>query len=322
MLVAVVSAPPGAVLCDKAQWLATGFNEAGHSVIRCHSLVDLAAADKIAGLVVFDQRDAGCNHNSLAEMAMARRAVWVYWWRDLLAYDRVPLAEQDDLKLFGRLMRGMDVCFVKERALLADFQSLGINAAWLDQACPSEMAACEHPASPEFDLLVLGRTDYPQRRRDVQALVAAGYRVLWAGLPDFVGVPDGVTAHAWVHPTRELPALASRCAVALSVDATQNMPGYHSDRTWLLAGCGIPLVARVPDVGESAGPSELVEVAPQAEVASWIYHDEAGLLACFAQAMDDPAERHRRGEAARRLVMERHTYRQRAQTIASTVARQ
>ena len=317
--VALVSPPPGATLVDKFAWVADGFHAAGHDVIRCHSLEALAAADGLADIVVFDQKGAGLNHNSVADLSVARRSKWAVWWRDLIAWDNIPLAEQDDLRLFGRMLRGMDVVFVKERARLSDFHALGIHAVWLDQACPADMPACEHRERPEFDVLVLGRTDYPQRRRDVQALVAAGYRVVWAGLPDSAGAADGVTAHPWVHPTTELAALASRCAVALSVDITQDAPGYHSDRTFLLAGMGIPVIARVGDGYGAAAMSEVIEISPQADVAAWIYSDTAGLLACVERS-HSYAERRRRGEVNRRRVMERHTYRQRAGELVSAIS--
>jgi hypothetical protein len=318
MLVALVSPPPGATDVDKFAWVAEGFRAAGHEVVRVHSLAALEAADSLCDLVLFDQKGAGLNHNSIADLSRARRAKWAVWWRDLIAWDNVPLAEQDDLRLFGRMLRGMDLVFVKERALLSDFHALGIRAAWLDQACPADMPACEYRERPEFDVLVLGRTDYPQRRRDVDMLVAAGYRVMWPGLPDSCGVPDGVIAHPWVHPTKELPALASRCTVALSVDLTQDVRGYHSDRTFLLAGTGIPVIARVPDECEGVSLSEALEIGPQADVAAWVYSRAADLLTCVERAKDY-AERKRRGESNRCRVMERHTYRQRAIKVVGTL---
>lgn len=318
MRIALVSPPPGATLVDKFAWVADGFRAAGHEVARVHTLEGLSAADSLADLVLFDQKGAGLNHNSIANESIDRRAKWACWWRDLIAWDPVTLAEQDDLKLFLRMMRRMDVVFVKERSHLPEFAQLGINARWLDQACPTDIGQCEYAESLEFDVLVLGRTDYPQRRADVTALVAAGYSVLWASLPDSCGVPEGVTAHPWVHPTQELPALASRCACALSVDMVHR-PGYTSDRTYLLAGRGIPVVARVPETSEDLGLAELAEVAPQADVASWIYSDTEGLLRCVGQAVEDLGEARRRAAQGRRRVLERHTYRQRAEKIVEVV---
>jgi hypothetical protein len=321
MRLAIVYAAPDDMLVDKPGWVADGFMAAGHDVLRVHDLGGVRSADAYCDLLLFDQHAAGCNVGSLAELAAGRRAVWVQWWRDLIAYDRTkPLAQQDHIRTFGHFLRRLDRVFVKERAATgasAAFAELGIKAAYLDQACPADMPAFEHVERSEFDVLVLGTTAYRQRRDDARALAAAGYRVLWAGLAGPDMLPDGVIGHPWVHPTRELPALAGRCGVLLGVDYTTDVPGYTSDRSYLAGGMGACYIARVDvsSYGAEWSHAELAKVAPAMHAASWCYESTEGLLECVRQAMASRDERERRGHTARERIMSAHTYRHRAEEI-------
>ena len=75
------------------------------------------------------------------------------WWFDLIANERgKPLVEQSSLghvdssgvwheSHWLRMMRVMDIVFVKERAYLSQYHDVGVNACWMDQACPSDMAS-------------------------------------------------------------------------------------------------------------------------------------------------------------------------------------
>jgi hypothetical protein len=318
MKVAIVSPKPQDVLVDKLGWVADGFSSASHEVTRVHDLAGVCAADAECELLLFDQKAAGLSRCELTELASApHRALWVQWWRDLVALEpHKELAEQPYLRSFGSLMRAMDIVFVKERTLLNEYASLGIDARWLDQACPAEMPACTHPERPDWDVLVLGSTAYDQRRQDAAALATAGYRVLWTGLAGRDPVPAGVEWQPWRHPLVELPQLVNRCAVVLGVDWCCDLPGYTSDRTYLAAGMGACYVARYTDYGCDSPPGVY---SPAAAVASWIYYDRKSLLNVVRAALADRAERRRRGADARALVMARHTYRRRAEEIAELV---
>lgn len=313
MHVGIVCDRPENVLVHKPSWVADGFRARSHTLEMVHDLASVRRADERCDLLVFDHKAAGVSRAALARLTREpRRAVWMQWWRDLIATNpQAPLAEQPFMRSFGDVMRGMDVVFVKERSLLDDYRQLGISARWLDQACPAEMPPCEHAQRPEWDVLVLGSTGYDQRRRDARSLAAAGFRVLWAGLSGSDPVPDGVEWHPWVHPLA-LPALVSRCGVVLGVDYRCDLPGYTSDRTWLAAGMGACYVARYVDCGSDAPPASY---APQAEVAAWIYDDTESLIRVVRAAMSDAAERRRRGAWARQRVIERHTYAHRVEQI-------
>jgi hypothetical protein len=254
----------------------------------------------------------------LIELALApRNATWVQWWRDLVAFEpRAPLAEQPFVRSFGALMREMDVVLLKERSMLDEYASLGIRAAWFDQACPDEMPPCSPAENPEWDVLVLGSTAYDQRRQDAAALVAAGFRVAWAGLPGREPAPSGIEWRPWQHPTQELPQFVERAAIVLGVDFRSDVPGYTSDRSYLVAGMGACYVARVTDYGADSAPAA---ASPAAELAAWIYDDCESLVNVVRTALADPDERRRRAERSRARVMSQHTYRRRAEQIVETV---
>lgn len=321
MRIAIISPPPERLWVDKLDWLIASFAELGHDVRRVHHVSALPDADDWADVVLFDQYAAGLPPGNFPTVADNKRSVWVQCWRDLLVSDPTkPVARQEACSFAGRVMKCMDAVFVKERARVGEYKAAGVNAAYLDcQGCPADMGAVTYADKPEFDVLVLGQADraYADRRLDVAALLTAGYRVLWAGISNTAG-PNGVHGHKWVHPLKELPALASRCAVAFSVDVRCE-PGYTSDRTYLLAGCGIPVIARVPEIDADWGLTALAEVAPQADVASWFYSDHQGMLACVKAALAEPGARVARGRQGRERVMQRHTYRDRAEAILSHV---
>jgi hypothetical protein len=172
------------------------------------------------------------------------------------------------------------------------------------------------PTRLEWDVLVLGSPGYAQRRADARALAAAGFRVLWAGMAASDPVPPGVEWHPWVHPLK-LPELVSRCGVVLGVDWRSDLPGYTSDRTYLACGMGACYVARYTDCG-SDFPS--ASYSPAAALAAWIYSSTDELIEIVRLALSDVDERRRRGQWSRQCVMERHTYKHRAEEIVNLVA--
>ena len=318
MHVALVSPKPNATLVDKLGWVSDGFRTAGHEVLRVHDLAGVRAADDECELLLFDQKAGGLNRAELTEMALSpRRATWFEWWRDLVAFEpRTPLAQQPFVRSFGRLMRAMDLVLVKERCLLDEYAAIGVRAAWCDQACPEEMPQCSHAESPDWDVLVLGSTAYEERRRDAATLAAAGFRVVWAGLPGRDPVPSGIEWQPWRHPTNELPQFVGRAAIVLGVDCRSDVPGYTSDRSYLVAGMGACYVARATDYGTDTAPGV---ASPAADVAAWIYDGRESLVNIVRAALADPGERKRRGERSRALVMSQHTYRRRAEQIVELV---
>lgn len=298
MNIAIVA--PADVLVDKPAWAADGFAALGHHVRRCRTLAEVRRADAEADLLVFDHKGAGCGHIDLIELAAGRRSRWCQWWRDLVLFDHAPLAQQPYLRTFGRLMKSMDCVFVKERALLPAYRDLGINALWLDQGCPATMPACCHVERPDYDVLVLGSVGYAQRRADARALAAAGFRVLWAGLPGADGLPPGIDGHPWVHPLA-LQTLVSRAACVLSVEWRHDVDGFVSDRTWLVCGMGGCLVRR-----RSAGMPELP---------AFDYGDETELVGLVRALVAKWEVRRDTGAAARAAVMAGHTFRERAAEV-------
>lgn len=317
MQIAVVSPAPEDVVVDKTGWIVEPLRACGHDVRRVTDLTGIAIADRECDVLLFDHKHAGVNWNSLAQMGKrrSRRSIWIQWYRDLIATSRTAsLEQQENMLIFGKVMRGMDLVLVKERSLLDEYRALGISARWFDQACPADMPQCEHRDNPEWDVLVLGSVDYPQRYADAQALARAGFRVLWASPPGSMTLPEGCKGNRWVHPTTELPELASRSAVVLGVDWRCDLPGYTSDRSYLVAGMGACYIARVSDYDDGS-----VGGSPAAQLAAWVYDDQASMLEVVRQALSQPEERKRRGEAARKLVMSRHTYHNRAAELCGII---
>jgi hypothetical protein len=317
MKIAAFSSPPDRLWVDKFGWLVAGLKSLDHDVLRFDHFSELPGADAWADLVLFDQYAAGLPPRNIRDIGESKTAVWIQCWRDLFCQDpRKPAGKQEGFQLYGQVMKAMDIVFVKERSRIEEYQSAGVNAVYLDcQGCPEQMESCHYVDKPEFDVLVLGNAErsYVDRRADAAALVQAGYRVLWAGRSNYPA-PHGVIGHRWVHPLKELPALSSRCACALSVDLRYE-PGYTSDRTWLLAGCGIPVIARVPEIATEESFAD-----PSQDAWSWCYMDRELLVGfCVSQAVADFEERRHRGRLARQRVMERHTYQHRAESILAHV---
>ena len=223
------------------------------------------------------------------------------WWFDLLFCQ----THQPLLDLYGPLLRTMDLVLVKELWQIGAYRSLGITAEYLDQGCPDEWPACEHPDDPEFDVLVFGSLmpHYRQRRDDVEALVRAGFRVAWAG--NNGAHPPGVVPLPWCHPS-ELPALMSRAALALCVDLRHDVPGYWSDRLWLSLGAGACVLKR--------------DTKGQPDLPMSVYCDELLIGSCVSD-LRSPIHRRQIGAEARRITLLGHTYTHRCQEIVNHAER-
>jgi hypothetical protein len=189
--------------------------------------------------VLFEQRSPGeiCLPD-LVELGHERKAVWAQWYFDLAMLEEgIPLANQAGIEPFLDLMRVMDVCFVKERALVDGYWKLGINADYLDQGCPSNIRQAKLYEDPTYDVILWGSVGrfWGQRSRDVEALVNAGFRVGWA--TNDPGIPNGVR-QLQIRQPLDLPDLVEMGKIVLNVDATSTVDGFWSDRTYLSAGAG------------------------------------------------------------------------------------
>lgn len=317
MRIGIIS-PPGR---EKMRWTARGFREAGHAVDLIGSVDELRSIDGLADIVVFGHKGAGLGTPDILDAARRREAVWVQWITDLMAVEPgKPLAEQCTIHEQSLAeMRAMDIVFAKERGLLGEYRELGINARWLDQACPSHLPACTHPRKPEWDVLFWGNCDssYRQRQEDMAMLASAGYVVAWVVQPGGERVPPGCLPLPYAQP-ENLPALASRARVTLGVDLRHDLDGYWSDRLWLALGMGSCHLRRrspgLPRTGRFGGPYPLFGKA----------RHETG----NDPAEESPADRLKRltyrnrrdyGEEARRWVLANHTYRQRAEQLLKEV---
>lgn len=283
-------------------------------VVHARTLAEVRDADATCDVLLFEHK-CPVEENALADMAPTRKAFWCQWWFDLLAQrPDIPLDQQptlmacpDEPTPWLKTMRLMNLCLVKERSMLAEFGELGVTAEWMDQACPSNMPACEHRENPEFDVLVVGSGGpmWKQRRDDVAALLGGGCRVLWCGHPSGTSPPLGCHPESWVDPL-ELPKQMSRCAVALSVDCRSDLDGYWSDRLWLLLGMGACVLHRRGGSAVRHTPAynshhELVE---QMRV---LVHNGADFCRAF-------------GATQRQAVMSAHTYEHRVKEVLELCA--
>jgi hypothetical protein len=291
---------------DKLGWIAQAARNLGHDPVRVRSMSGLKHADAELPLLIFEQFGAGLNAADLCDLATRRRSTWVQWWFDLVARDPdLPLGEQAYLRSWGRVMRSMDNCFVKERGLLREYGGLGIRAEYLDQGCPEGMPAVEPIDPPQWDCLVVGAMDRPQRMRDALALVRAGLSVAWIGKAS-VRLPAGIDPLPWV-PAFLLPYYASMAKLCLSVDLRSDVEGYVSDRLYLLTGAGACVLHR----GYQA-PAGLPVIR---------YTTESELVRLARDYRASASQRAAMGIQARKAVSTHHTYEHRVAALLAAVAR-
>jgi hypothetical protein len=290
----------------KWSWVADAARALGHEVLRVGTAIELREADRWADVVLFEHKNAGLNIADILAVARLRKSRWTQWWFDLVATDAAkPLGEQKLVKAFLPVMRAMDVVAVKESGLFAEYRALGVNALYLDQACPSNMPTCEQREHPEFDVCLWGCPGvYRQRVADVRALVKHGYSVAWAGHP-CGSFPRRVVPEPFASAL-ELPKLASRAAVVLCVDFRHDLDGYWSDRLWLALGMGACVVRRLTPGLDSTLPC-------------YVYQDAAQLVDIVGQLKGDLDARRAIGEAARAYTMESHLYEHRLTELLQCV---
>ena len=290
--------------CPKLRHVPRAVADLGHAVRVIESVDELREADAECDLLLFDQKGATVGPNAIRDAAVGKRAIWVQIWRDLIWREpERPLERQAIFETHRVAMEAMDIVCLKEPGVA--FKSMGINAVYLDQGLPYDVGVCEHHDEPECDVVLWGsrHKPYTQRRRDVQALVSAGFRVAWAGTG--CPVPTGCTELPWCPPDH-LPRLMSRAAVTLCVDYRHDVPGYWSDRLWFALGAGAMVVRReTPCLPE------------------WLttYGTHEGLIEQVGSAVQMPAEmRGRYGYAHRAKVLRWHTLNNRLKEVFRHVA--
>jgi len=307
---------------NKYRWVAEALESLGHDVRRVLGGRDTSvAAEQWADIAIWEPK-------RLQTFAMERgglsrddghECLRVGWLFDLMAQQAgKPLADQGmlfrhdgqkaDATPLLMALRACDLAFVKERGLLIDqYRRIGVNAEWLDQACPSSMGACEHREKPKRDALVLGTTRWRQRCRDVSALVQAGLKVAWAAPEGSEGVVKGVEYLPFTPPER-LPGLVSDAAVLFDCGLRSDLDGYWSDKFWLALGMGACHVRRW-----SPGLPKPFAISTR-YVAYWTYETPAEAVATVRKVMADPRRR-LFGEGARKWVMANHTYERRCEEL-------
>lgn len=304
----------------KLSWTAPAFRALGHEVWIASDLEQVKAADREADLLIFQHKAAMLDECDLEKAASKRKAFWVTWNGDLVMLEpEKMLCEQTTvmnpgggLSAWARQMRVMDAVAVKERRVngrdcLAEYRSLGINAFWMDQACPSWMPAVEYEGIPEWDVLIPGQwqADWLQRRHDALSLLSEGFVVAWAGTPGGDGLPPGCLALPFADPVRELPALVAKSACVLGVDYTHAIDGYWSDRSWLLMGMGAAYIRR---------PTGCFPPGPYAQFCT---DDELfEQVQTFRQHLN---KRAMLGASARAWVMANHTYEKRCEQFLKAI---
>ena len=288
---------PDALNWPKMRWVLEAFQRLGHTVCQVKDRDELQAADNECDLIVFAHKGLAIRWPNMRDIALTRKALWCQWWFDLNALDhRLHFGEQDIQKLLG-----MDIVFVKERSLLNEYHTLGINAVYLDQGCPQDMPYAE-PQEREWDVLLWGQggANYRQRTKDAVKLAKAWLKVAWAGFPN-VAIPNipnnPIQRLPWTHPDK-LPELASKARCVLSVGRRNNLDGYWSDAYWLACGMGA-VVLRRDTPGIPVGPAVALYSNNPVEA----YH--------AAIELD--------GKENRKWVMENHTIEHRCRDLISIV---
>jgi len=298
----------------KYTWVAAALERTGHEV-RCAAFSDdVAKAERWADVSIWEPKWLQ-NHVGPRQRSGCFRVGWMF---DLVAFAPKPLAEQpllfqwDGQKMAETpLMRGLrscDLALVKERSLLAEYRELGVNAEWFDQACPHWIGECEHREHPRWDALVLGTTRWRQRREDVAAMVGAGLRVGWAVQEGNYGGLKGVEYVPFV-PPEKLPGLVSDAAVVVDCGVRSDLPGYWSDKFWLVLGMGACHVRRwSPGLPGQDG---------QTKYAAYKTHgDLFRLVTDYAHSVNT---RRIIGDRARQWVLRHHSYEDRVSQLENRI---
>lgn len=289
----------------KMRWMHEAFTALGLKTRRVRTVEELRAADAECDIVVFQNKSGAFRWPNLQPVAPGHRALWVQVWCDLILEDRLRSLEQQRWFKFAPIMRAMDLVTVKERDFLGEYRSLGIHAEYLDQGAP-DCDEIDRDATREWDVLFWGGAtqEYNTRRRDIAALVRAGFKVAWASHDSCL--PSGVERLPWTHPDK-LPGLASRAACVLSVDVRHDLTGYWSDRFWMALGMGCVVLRRATP-GLPEGPY-------------LTYRDHNELCQQVARVLADPAKARKTGMEARQWARTNHSITNRCRTLLEMASR-
>ncbi|HTI50344.1 MAG TPA: glycosyltransferase [Planctomycetaceae bacterium] len=227
----------------KMRWVHDALVSLGHEVSHAPGAQGFPDLSQRCDVLILAHKGLSGRWPNIRDAFPLRKAVVVQWWFDLIAYRECPLESQSTFRSNVDILRAADVVCVKERSLLDEYRSLGVNAHYLDQGCAVDVRECVRSESPRWDVLVWGQGGpaYPERCRDVQTLVAHGYRVAWAMQSG--SVPEGVEQLPVCHPDR-LPELAGQASCVLSCDRRHDIEGYWSDRFWMALGMGCCVLRR------------------------------------------------------------------------------
>ena len=294
----------------KMKWVADALIRLGHEVRGARDLDNVLKMDDWADFVLFQHRFQVDGRFLVRHRAKAK-APWVVWWFDALMTDpTLPYEKQhylqDETCVAG--LEQYDLVLVKERGVVQHLNDRGINAAYLDQACPSDYPATIHSGSAKYDLVLFGVIDRTHKTRtlDMRTLHEAGFKMLWIGDGAGTLVPSAVDFVSPRVMPHELPDLCSRAKVVLAVDACNGQEGYTSDRLWLALGMGACMLRRKT-------PGQPV---------SYLYdsYETDGELVTKARRLtsdsaDAAAYRTSTGLRARQVVMSQHTYEHRCEEL-------
>jgi len=297
----------------KFRWVHEALASLGHECVWVQNRDDLIEHEPHVDVCLFAHKSFPIRWPNLRDIWEKRQSLWAQWWFDLICTDPYsPPDEQPYIRQFRPHFDAMDVVFVKEREYLEAYRAAGVPAVYLDQGCPAGIKPIDYDAEIKWDVLVWGQSgpEYKQRRKDVEQLARAGYRVAWAGATK--GVPKGVESLPWTHPD-ELHKLASHAACVLCVDRRTDIDGYWSDRIWLALGMGCLVVARY-----GKGFRLLEDLDDDDCPTIWdVYSDTGGYVdASVKWALEfSKDDRREAGEGCRKWVMEQHTIKHRCQQL-------
>jgi hypothetical protein len=273
------------------EWLAKALANLGHRTVRASGLDQAREACRGCDLAIFESNDAGLSPAEWDALAADKRSPWVQWWFQLTGEPWAAATQ-------GVIER-MDLVLVRERDRLAEYQSQGIKAQWIEQACPADVGQAEHNEAPDWDVLVLANRDTDDLR-DLKLLLDEGFAIGWCNFAGGSHPPHGVERLGNV-TLSEFPDLASRACVVLGIDPRPPVDGYVSDSDLLALGAGACLVRPYR------------EGLPN--VSFFSYKSQERLMGLMNELRQSVATRRSTGERARRQVLASHTFEHRAEQV-------
>lgn len=206
----------------------------------------------------------------------------------------------------------LDGVFVASEPFAATLREQGLEARALHQ-CTDPQRFRPTPGGPPHDLLFVGNSRGVRRRiiQDLPGDVAARHELAvygygWSGTLLDPGHLRGDHVQ-----NGELPAYYSAAGIVLNDhwDAMREL-AFPSNRLFDAAACGATVVSDHVD-----GLDELFNGAVVT------YHDPEGLAGTIEGLLADPGRRRELGERGRQVVLDRHTFDHRVDTLLASVPR-